>query len=296
MANFDDLLNNGSAESPGGPLSKDEYAAKKRAEREDIFNLSDDMAMEVSFDSEKYQQFLDTQSHFDRYSAVNALLILAQKPEAQRLGDFEYWKNQGGYIRPKQTAISILEPQAYVKEDGTPGTGYNVKKVFDISQVDVRKMRTVSTPAASFTERQLLSALISRAPVRITGVDDLPGGLGAVTDPKTGEISVRKGMEFAETFSGVARELFRAELTTGPETQIDADFASNSASYLLCKKYGVDTRNFDFSDAPSAFESLNAREIKTELSRIRDVAEIMSGRMARQLDARSKPERKQEAR
>ena len=296
MANYDDLLNNGAVQTQTGRLSKDEYAAMKKAEREDVFTLSDGTAMEVSCDSDRFQQYLDVQSRFDRYSAVNVLLILAQKPEAIRLGDFDYWKKQGGYIKQGQAAISILEPQVYSKDDGSQGIGYNLKKVFDISQVDTRKIRTAAGTTATYSERQLLSALISKAPVRITGVDELPGELGAVTDPETGEISVRKGMEFSDTFMNVARELSYAEMTTGSVIQVDPLFSSYCAAYLLCKKYGVDTQGFDFSDAPSVFDSMNAQAVKGELSQIRDAAEDISRRMSRQLETQARPAKNQEAR
>jgi hypothetical protein len=127
MNNYDDLLNNAPAEPQSGQLSKEEYADKKRAEREEVFALSDSTALEVAGNGGKFRQYLDVQSRFDRYSAVNALLILAQKPEATRIGDFDYWKGIGGFVRPRQSAISILEPHEYLKEDGSPGIGYNIK-------------------------------------------------------------------------------------------------------------------------------------------------------------------------
>jgi len=284
MNSFDDLLNNTPAGGQNGQqLSKEEYSAKKQAEREEVFELSDNTALEVAGDGGKFKQYLDVQSTFDRYSAVNALLIMAQKPEATRVADFDTWKSKGGSIRGGQTGIAIVEPHPYQKEDGSPGVGYNIKKVFDISQIDTRRMsKPKSAPA--HTERQLLQALISKASVKITGVETLPGNLGAQTNPETGEISVRKGMEFAETFSCVAQELAAADLRTGPDTQRDADFSAYSAAYLLCKKYGVDTEPFAFEDAPSVFEGLDAQEVKGELSQIRDVADDISGRMARHLD------------
>ncbi len=48
MNNYDDLLNNAPAEPQSGQLSKEEYADKKRAEREEVFDLSDGTALEVS--------------------------------------------------------------------------------------------------------------------------------------------------------------------------------------------------------------------------------------------------------
>jgi len=293
MSNFDDLLYNSPTEQNGAQLSKEDYAAKKQAEREAAFELSDNAALEVAGNGDMFQQYLDVQSTFSRYSAVNALLIMAQMPEATRLGDFGHWKGQGGYVKPGQTAISILEPHEYTKEDGSPGTGYNVKKVFDVSQVDTRKVR--SAPPPSYTERQILGALISKYPLPIKGVDELPDNLGAMTD-HDGSILVRKGMEFSDTFRSVAYEMASAELATDPELSPEQEFSAYSATYLLCRKYGADTREFNFDNVSSVFDGMDAQEVKGELSQIRDAADSISGRMAKHLDAVSKAAKSQDAR
>lgn len=294
MANFDDLLNNAPVEGQGGQqLSSEEYAAKKKAEREEAFGLSDHTALEVSADGSTFQKFLDLQGRLDRYSAVNTLLVFSKNPDASRLGSFDYWKNQNCSVKPGQTAIAILEPHEYTKEDGSPGTGYNVKKVFDISQVDTRKLKT--TPPPSYTDRQLLGALISKYPMEIRGVDELPDGLGATTN-LDGEILVRKGMEFSDTFRSVAYEMAGAELATDPALSSEQEFCAYCATYLLCKKYGADTKEFHFDKAGDVFNEMDAQEIKGELSQIRDAAENISGRMARQLEAQQKAAKNNEAR
>lgn len=297
MSEFDDIFE---AAQSGAPqdvqrLSTEEYAAKKKAEREAVYELADNTAMEIAEDCQKFQQYLDVQTQFGRYSAVNALLILAQKPESTKLGDFDYWKSQGAYVNKGQSGISILEPgKEYQREDGSVGVSYNVKKVFDVSQVDARKIKTA--PAPNFTERQLLQALISKAPAKINGVAELPQDLpvdmrrenGAATDPETGEIYVRKGMEFRDTFSAVALELCYAEAVNDISDAAVPRFTAYCAAYMLCKKYGVDTQGFAFEDAPGTFDmisDLNPQIMKHELSKIRDAADSVSGRMARQLDA-----------
>lgn len=50
MANFDDLFTTPAApEPPSAPpqLTKEEYAAKKKAERDDLYALADEMAHEI---------------------------------------------------------------------------------------------------------------------------------------------------------------------------------------------------------------------------------------------------------
>ena len=69
-------------------LSKEEYAEKMKAEKEAVYQMADDTAKAIVSDPEKFKAFLDTQSRLDRYSAVNALLIFKQLPEASQLKNF----------------------------------------------------------------------------------------------------------------------------------------------------------------------------------------------------------------
>jgi len=316
MFNYDELLKTAPAQEQNSQnLSNEEYAAMKRAERDDIFTLSDDIAMEVSSDSSKFQDYLNVQSKFDRYSAVNALLILAQNPDATRLGNFDYWKDKGGYIKPDEKSISILEPQEYTKKDGTPGVGYNIRKVFDISQINQRKMKPEPKPP-TFDRETLFSALIKKAPSLITPVDSIPSTVpdnmrnefGGASDPQTGEIYIQRGMEFRDAFAAVAVELAYAETVNDISDVAEPRFTAHCAAYLLCEKYGVDTKNFSFDDAPGTFENTpdldsskdNSRPqtIKYELSKIRNAAEGVASRVERQLDAaqQQKTVKEQEAR
>jgi hypothetical protein len=298
MANLDDVLNNDPAIAPRGnqQFSKEEYAAEKKIERENTFALADQTALEAAVDSDRFREYLDVQSRFGNYSANNALLILAQRPDATRIGDLDYWRGQKVFIKSSEIEDSFLiltQGDEYKREDGSVGTFYNVTKVYDISQAD-RKRLSPEPPACG--ERQLLSALVKGAPMKITSVDELPDNLGAITDPETGDISVRRGMDFSDTFRSVAHELAHADLTSGTSTQTDPQFSAYCASYLLCEKYGVDTQKFSFDKAPAVLDGMDAREVKSELSQIRDAARNISGRMARQIEAQQKAAKSQDAR
>ena len=91
-------------------LSKEEYAEKKRAEKEKVYQMIDDAAREIVSDPEKFKSFLDTQSRMDRYSAANALLIYSQYPQATQLKDFDDWGKDNVKITKGAKSISILEP------------------------------------------------------------------------------------------------------------------------------------------------------------------------------------------
>ena len=133
------MTNNFTPAKAGGQrprLSKEEYAEKMKAEKEAVYQMSDDAAKAIVSDPEKFKAFLDTQSRLDRYSAVNALLIFKQLPEASQLKNFDDWSKDNIKITKGAKSISILEPVEYAKRDGTTGISYNVKKVFDVSQTN----------------------------------------------------------------------------------------------------------------------------------------------------------------
>ncbi|MGM9659440.1 MAG: hypothetical protein ACI3WQ_02460, partial [Faecousia sp.] len=182
MSNFDDIFE-GNAPRKGQtnqPFDKEAWAEKKQAERQAVYDLADTTAEAVSADGSKFQAYLDVQTRFSRYSATNVLLILAQKPDATQLKDFDGWKDAGASIKRQQKGISILEPgEEYEREDGSIGTSYNVKRVFDISQTTARAK---AQPSVSMDDRLLLKALISRPTVPMQTVDDLPNHMGALYD------------------------------------------------------------------------------------------------------------------
>jgi len=234
MSNFDDLFRqeqSQSARKSDQPFDKEAWAQKKQEQRERVYSLIDEAATAVAQDGDTFQKYLDVQSRFDRYSAANALLILTQKPEATRIADFDTWKEQGAYIRKKETGFYILEPgEEYQRGDGTTGISYNPKRMFDISQTgNSRKRETPVYP----DERTRIKALLAHAPVPIHINDTLPEGANAVYQPDTREIQIRRGMEAGDIFRALAQELAHAEMDKGggSYTRSDHSFRAYCVSY-----------------------------------------------------------------
>lgn len=256
MSNFDDIFE-GNASRKGQtnqPFDKEAWAEKKQAERQAVYDLADTTAEAVSANGSKFQAYLDVQTRFSRYSATNVLLILAQKPDATQLKDFDGWKDAGASIKRQQKGISILEPgEEYEREDGSIGTSYNVKRVFDISQTTAR---VKVQPSVSMDDRLLLKALISRPTVPMQMVDDLPNHMGALYDHDQQVIFVRRGMNAADIFRSVSKELAHAEIAavTKDYTREGAAFAAYSVSYILCREYGVDASGYAVPETATYLE------------------------------------------
>lgn len=152
-------------------------------------------------------------------------MILATKSDARRLGDKDFWRDQGVYIKRQEFGrpIKIVESNGeYTRYDGSIGVSYNIKRVYDISQTTSR-MRV--QPPVSHDARALLGALIYKKPVPIQSVDELPDGMGALYDPEQQAIFVCRGMEANDLFCSVSKSLAEAELVrAGDSTPESADF------------------------------------------------------------------------
>ena len=295
MSSFDDLFrqeNEQPAPRSDQPFDKEAWKQQKQEQREMVYSTIDNTAEAVAQDSAAFQKYLDVQSRFDRYSVANSLLILAQKPDATRIADFDTWKEQGAYIRKNESGFYILEPgEEYQRDDGTVGISYNPKKMFDISQTGARKQETPTYP----DERTRIKAIMDHSPVPIRISDALPEGINALYKPEAREIQIRKGMDAGNIFRLLSQELAHAEMDKGDGSysRSDYNFHAYSASYMLCKQYGVDTGSFRFDRTPQVLEGMDAQEIRAQLSVIREAAGEISGRMNRML-AQQRQQKQQE--
>lgn len=283
--NFDAMLNVSAVPQDDKVAA---FIAESKNNRNRCYEMSEQMTAAVATDSQMFQKYLDVQSKFDRYTANNALLILAQNPDAQKLGDYGYWREHGGYVKrtEKQNSVLIMEPgKEYEREDGSIGTYYNAKKLYDISQTTISE-KTQQSPMID--DRTLIRALISNPPVNIVGADpdQMPEDKGALFEPEENCIYVRKGMNAQGIFKSLTPELVLAGLADG-----DANYDRNEdafhaycASYMLCKKYGIDTQEFDFSSAPDYFVGMEPQEVRGELSKVHDAAKTISSRMSKVLE------------
>lgn len=277
------------------------FIAESRENRSRCYEMSEQMTAEVATNAQAFRQYLDIQSHFDRYAANNVLLIMAQKPDAKKLGDYNYWRGQGIYVKrqERQNPVLILEPgKEYEREDGSIGTYYNAKKLYDISQTTItdkiNQEEREEEPDQNEPEqeevknRRLIRALVSSPPVDIVTAeaDQMPEDKGALFEPEEACIYVRKGMDVKDIFKSLTPELALAGFAEGNK-YYDRDedaFHAYCASYMLCKKYGIDTQDFDFTDAPEMFEGMELQEVRSELSKMRDAAYSISSRMAKVLE------------
>jgi len=299
MNNFDDILDV-KAETPTEPPkdTRPQWQVKQQQNRETAYQITDAAIEEFVGGKADIKKYLDVQSRFLNYSVRNTLLVMKKNPDATRIGDYNYWKSQNAEILRDETKnpIIILEPgKEFKREDGSVGQYYNAKEVYDVSQTT---SKDTVTPAVTYDERLLLKALISKSPVSIKVVNDLPDGRGAMLETSEQAILVKRGMEAHDIFKCVSAELANVDLEfQNPAYNRNVEgYKAYFASYILCKRYGVDTKDFMFEGAGQIFSGKDAHAVTAELNEIKETAKAIDTRMTRALEQNKSAKAKTEGR
>lgn len=282
--NYDDVLfaaeePEAEEQQPPAEFDTDAYKQRKQQERDTVYTMIDETAVSLAV-PEKLKEYLDIQSRFDLYRPGNVLLIQAQMPMASRLKTYEEWERMGAGVRRGSHPISIMKSgKQFARDDGSIGQFTDIKKVFDISQTfSAPKTKTPSYPEG----RTLIKVLMNKSLVPAKAHDNLPEGVGAYYDNAVKVIYVRPGMDAPDIFRCMSAELAHAELARqqGNEYSRDnAGFAAYCVSYVLCREYGIDVSDFNFDNTLQQFEGREPKDIRADLSDIRDAAGEIGGRM-----------------
>ena len=289
MNDFDDILEQpAEREAPAQEKSQRKlewWQIKEQKQRKEAYATLDRIFHDFSEGKGDVQGYLDTHGRFDRYSARNALLIHEKCPGATQLGNYRYWENLDVEIlkTEKNNPIIILEPgNTYRRKDGSTGQNYYAKEVYDISQTTAQGQEQ---PKIALDERLLLKALIHKSPATIHVVEQLPDGRrGALYQPEQNTIFVEKGMNAADIFRCVSQELAKAQLMAADKEQSLTDCGNKAfcVSYMLCKKYGIETRDsYDCSKLGGIFAGKEIDTIKADLRDMENAMDSINSRMAK---------------
>lgn len=297
MNNFDDIFQTAMQQREE---QKTSFIQESKANREKCYELAEVMAQEIAHSGVKLKAYLDTQVSFPHHTPNNILLIMQQRPDATQIGDYKYWKNKHVFIKKeeKENPILILEPgDQYTREDNTVGTYYNAKKNYDISQTTAKYH---NSQTRSYDMNELIQSIAKNSPVKFEYTDNLPQGSGALYDPSTDVIKLRKGMENGTAiFQCITVEMGHAMLSHGnPDyNRNEHALTAFASSYMLCRKYGIDTKAYGFERMNDIFPNMESGQIKKELYDIKKTFSDISQRLDRDLSShKSSPKKNSQVR
>lgn len=238
-------LQNG-ADAPadaGQQLSKEEYAAMKKQEREEVWAEVDSKAQEVFRDGESLKGFLNFMARCKPQKAANLLLLYSQNPEIRQVKTFDGWKKEHKTLRAGAHGYTFIADQKYEK-DGETRQGYVICKAYDISQIRTKQPE----PPEPKPIQTLMGALLKDTETKICIADNLPDQVQAQYIPRERTIYVRNGMSEEVTFHAINRELACAAMDAhdGTYSRVQAAPQAFCAAYVIAEKYGVDHSGFQF--------------------------------------------------
>lgn len=250
--------------------TKEEFAARKKAEKEAAYETIDDSITEMMNDDESFISYLDFQSRMDFYSASNAILIMSRCPDATLLKSADSWNELDVKINKGEKAIHILEPLDYIDENGEQRTSYNIKNVFDISQTNAQPQ---PPQKAESNPKVLAMALMKSATVPKAAVDELPTpNSTAFYDNENNKLLVKRNSDSVSLFKDISRELSLAEIADGCDEYNRAECLPSAicSAYMICQKYGIDNKDMNVTAAKQEWAGLENKDVRTMLAMAND--------------------------
>ena len=263
---------------------KNNWKEQQNQDRQEIYNTMDKMAKVVGNDSQKFIQYLDIQSRFSKHSVGNCLVILDKAPDSTRIKDESSWNEIGIELLDNAKSIKILEP---VNAGGK--IYYNPKEVYDITQTNAPKEEN----KMEYGVRRLLEAIVNTCEVPRKAVDKLSNGeLGSEYNKEENILYVCKGMDKQLLFQTMFQEIGNIEMKNDENSDIKS-FRSYCISYMLCRKYGIDVSNFNFSNLPKEItEKKESKAIRGELNIIKRNFENIDSKLGQYFEMSNKEKKK----
>lgn len=239
-------------------LSKEEYAAMKQAEREEVWSRVNAQADSVFKDGESMKGFLNFMANCTPQSTRNLLILYEQNPGITHPRTFDKWKEAGRSILSGEKGYTFFAEQEYTKKDGTIANGYTITKAYDISQTRGPQ----PLPPQKHMPEEIIAAMVEQSPVQLAIPDQLPQGVQAQYVPKQRTIFVRNGMDETATICAIAREQAHASFDAVGNGYYRQAYAAQAycASYIAAQKFGLDTSVFQFDKVCHSCAQLTPEE------------------------------------
>lgn len=237
------LKSEGSPVEESPRMSKEDYAALKKQEREELWAEIDAKAQEVFKDDSSMKGFLDFMAQCRPQKTANLLLLYSQNPGIRQVKTYEKWKEERHLPKPNAQKYRFIAGQDYEK-DGVMMQGYNIRNVYDVSDMKMKQPE----PAVPRTAEELVAAQLTDSKVSIQIADNLPENVQAQYLPRYRAVYVKNGMSESVTFHAINRELACAALDLHDGTYSRAKVSAQAycTAYVVAQKYGVDVSGFSF--------------------------------------------------
>ena len=195
----------------------------------DIRELAEEIAEEVSHSPNAWMNYLDTAARLYRYPFSDSLLIHAQRPDATACASMEVWNGKmRRWVKRGAKGIALIDDR---------GRRKRLRYVFDIS--DTRMVEGGRTPflwQIQEDQREAIRKFLVEAYwLEGEGIESLPGALYAlaleVTEEGLDEATAGLAYEDGERFQTMGKEAVREQFKT---------LLTESIFYVLARRCGLE--------------------------------------------------------
>ena len=231
---------------------------EKKSNKERLKEITDSIEAGIKelFESEKYQQYLQTMSRFHRYSVNNTMLIYMQKPDATLVAGFNKWRDQfERNVNKGEHGIKIIAPTPYKKkieeQKLDPDTKlpmldadgkvimeekeikipmYKPVTVFDVSQTSGKPLPQLANDLSGNVQdyEAFMEAIRRASPVPIE-FNPIARGMDGFFSPEDQSITLREGMSEVQTVCAAIHEIAHSKLHNYEKQKEAAAAASENA-------------------------------------------------------------------
>ena len=231
---------------------------EKKSNKERLKEITDSIEAGIKelFESEKYQQYLQTMSRFHRYSVNNTMLIYMQKPDATLVAGFNKWRDQfERNVNKGEHGIKIIAPTPYKKkieeQKLDPDTRlpmldadgkvimeekeikipmYKPVTVFDVSQTSGKPLPQLANDLSGNVQdyEAFMEAIRRASPVPIE-IKPIARSMDGFFSPEDQSITLREGMSEVQTVCAAIHEIAHSKLHNYEKQKEAAAAASENA-------------------------------------------------------------------
>jgi len=213
-------------------------------------------------ESDRWTQFLAFAAAFHRYSLNNVLLILAQRPDAERVAGFRKWQTLGRQVRKGEKSLRIFgySTKKVTEQDEN---GEDVEKryprfpilpVFDIAQTDpidpdADDPSTLTAPLTGADDHGVIVALTAHLVAEGWTVEHADTGHGRIgfTDPEARRVVIGAHLSPEHAAKTLIHELAHIilghtdDLTAYAEHRGLMETEAESVAHVVAGLVGFDT-------------------------------------------------------
>lgn len=260
-------------------------------------------AVQQSFESNRFKQYLKAMSVFHRYSSRNIALIFLQNPNATYVAGFDAWKKLGRYVRRGETGISIFAPskvtdkteKPMLNDNGNPVLDESGKSktqevennrirfhpvtVFDVSQTDGEPLPALCNElqSAVLDFQTIFSAIQNLSSYKIV-FEPMRGQEKGYCSHTAKKIALKPGMSDAQIVKTLIHEYAHAVMhkDTGKSRE-QKEIEAESVAFIVSDFLGVDTSGYSFDYVSVWSHGIDIEQLQDVLENIQAGAnEIIS--------------------